>query len=123
MATMSLSATGIEELAKSGRLVESARYPAVDHVGDRRNAKQDCRDRPRVAERCCKNRSPQQESPRCETASIDGEIEFQGGSLLFAVQMQVIVYRFGQAATNTAHFGQIVDAGGNDTLQPAELPQ
>lgn len=39
------------------------------------------------------------------------------------VEMEVIVYGFGQSSTNAAYFYQIIDTCGNDTLEPTELAQ
>jgi hypothetical protein len=39
------------------------------------------------------------------------------------IYMKLIVYRFGQRATNPVHFDEIVDAGTGDTLEPSELAQ
>ena len=39
------------------------------------------------------------------------------------IQVQVIVYGFCQSATNPVHLYQVIDAGTDDALQSAKLPQ
>ena len=39
------------------------------------------------------------------------------------VDVEFIVYRFGERAANTADFHEVVDARADDTLEPAKLSQ
>ena len=39
------------------------------------------------------------------------------------IQVEFIVYRFGEFATNPTHFYEVIYACANNALQPAKLPQ